>query len=100
MALAATGLTTHILNNNLKSGFLLASFPLLIFIMVFAFQLALYYFGVFTPHMAPPITAGAPIDAEMVNGAWRGMVCHCMVFPCAYDPRGQRCGPRHTQRIS
>ncbi len=72
MALAATGLTTHILNNNLKSGFLLASFPLLIFIMVFAFQLALYYFGVFTPHMAPPITAGAPIDAEMVNGAWRG----------------------------
>ena len=74
MALATSGLTTHIFNNNLKSGFLLAGFPFLIFLMVFAFQLALYYFGANAPHMASPAATGQPIDAEMMTGAWQDTI--------------------------
>ena len=45
MAIKAVGLTTHIYNNNLRSVMLLAGFPLLIFLMILAFCVGLYSFG-------------------------------------------------------
>ena len=58
MALATSGLTTHILNNNLKSAILLACFPLLILLMVYGFQVGLYYFGFYSPHFVSPAATG------------------------------------------
>lgn len=55
MAIAATGLTTHIYNNNMKSAFLLLSFPVLIFAMIYAFYVGLYYFGFFSPQFVTPL---------------------------------------------
>ena len=58
MALATSGLTTHILNNNLKSAILLACFPLLILLIVYGFQVGLYYFGFYSPHFVSPAATG------------------------------------------
>ncbi len=63
MALVATGLTTHIMNNQLRSVLLLAGFPVLLGGMMFAFFCGLAAMG--TPY-------GAPLDWNIVFAqAWQ-----------------------------
>jgi heat shock protein HtpX len=67
MALFATGLSTHIFNNNLKSLILLALFPFLFVVMIFAF-FALLQGGVqmaATPAGTPMV---APFDRAVMAG--------------------------------
>ncbi len=59
MALGTSGLSTHIYNNNVKSVLLLISFPLLIFTMIYAFYVGLYYFGFFSPQFIMPLATPA-----------------------------------------
>lgn len=68
MALAASGLTTHIYNNNIKSGLLLMSFPVLIFAMIYAFYVGLIYFGFFSPQFISP--AATPADEPVFKMAF------------------------------
>ena len=64
MALIATGLATHIFNNHLKSALLLAGFPLLLLLMLFAFCAVL---GMATPY--------APPSADLaLQAGWQGVL--------------------------
>ncbi len=57
MALVATGLTTHIMNNQLRSVLLLLGFPVLLAGMMFAFFVGLSMLG--QPYGQPPDWAAA-----------------------------------------
>lgn len=72
MAITTVGLSTHIFNNNLKSGLLLAGFPVLIFAMALAFYASLYATGYYLPHMMtlPPAAGGV----DIWRAAWQSML--------------------------
>lgn len=70
MALVATGLTTHILNNHLKSALLLAGFPFLLVLMLGAFFAGLDAFG-------QSAAAGQGISA---GHAWQAAVAGIMAY--------------------
>jgi heat shock protein HtpX len=72
MAITTVGLTTHIFNNNLKSGLLLAGFPLLLFGMILAFYASLYATGYYLPHMTS-LPQGAS-GSEIFSAAWYNML--------------------------
>lgn len=61
----AVGLKTHIWNNNLRSAFLLAGFPILLLVIVWVVLLAGFMTGVFPP---------APTTAETVAMSFRWML--------------------------
>lgn len=68
MALLATGLTTHIMNNQLRSALLLVGFPVLLAAMMFAF---------FTGLAAMSQPYGMPLDWQVAfASAWRSTLAY------------------------
>lgn len=70
--MGAVGLQTFIWNNNLRSGFLLAGFPVLLLVLLFAVQLVLIGSGF---ERLPVGSYGAAVDpfAFALDATWRGI---------------------------
>lgn len=84
MPFKSVGLTSHIYNNNLRSVLLLAGFPLLLFLMIFAFCTGLYAFGMMTPE---PLIWPAAINEGWALGLRYGywaLIGACLWFAIAY----------------
>ncbi len=67
----AVGLRTHIWNNNLRSAFLLAGFPVLLLVMIYILLVAALVTGVIPPDVSPgAMMIGAAPLALIVAGVW------------------------------